>query len=1443
MKANLSTLIILLITSLYSVNAQNVTCSYEDNSASAAYITLSENGYGHTPKGNLHMLLLYVTFIEDDILPNADALSPYWPKNGIPTYVSNGTFIDNNPLNPTTINNLTNWFKVMSKVPNVSPSTYKFSITGEAFQVQISNDISNLSHDPDRNRLDEIEHEFSKRAIAALNAKYPNEDWSRFDKRHNNPVWNFDNSIQNSTNPNDAPAVGDGQIDYLNICFRLSQSFIGNYSSRAGYGGYRQYSIDLPLQSITNSNGTFSFSDGHSLLYVMDYQTHFQYFLHEFAHVLYASPHYMGANSAAGNHYYQYSGWGMMGQISRTFLTANAWEKWYLGWAEPQTITQSGIYYLKDFVEGVDAIRLHIPATSPGSTTWYSNQYLWIENHQLLNYFDNKFQYTTEAPMNQGLYVYISDRDGKSGDVYTDNNRFKVLNASGRWDYDWVLTGNQITATTIADNPIGGQSSSEFIRADYNGDGQIPVSSEGGSLNESKYIQKLNNIPGAYWTLIGDDGFHVGDEISLSGKLPITNYPNFAEAPGRNGVDPYQIMGISVKVLDYDVVTRTYKLEIDLGDFELRNNKRWAAGGIDLNNISQNTNPDLIVKNGVVLTINKSGTKNRSTQGAYLNEPVNDLIKPTVFTCKTNSFLKLESNSTIQVYEGSTIKMEPNSKLEIENGAKLIISDNSKLDIASNAQIIVHPGGKIIIDDGSSLVFNPNVNITLHNNSFIEVAEFGMIEIAENATFTWSGKGYLKINTNTWGVSNIVATGPNAKFQKIGGGYAPFDEKLVEITGGGSLSVDKSLAEFKLQRGYVLMDEHTLLDVEPKMRCYFVKFTTNNANKKHAGIMVYGQQNEAYLDNCIVENAGWGILMLNNSGNATQAKIVATKFINNEIGVYIHGKGADLSYCTFWRNTHAAIQLDMLTLPANLYKINAEGNGNGLLSNATNFSLINITDSKIYQNLSGVEVTGGTLTVGCSKIYNNYGPNLHLKNQTTLGLEPARWAKTGNNYFYNDFTTSIELNNAWNLYMDKGKNHFKVNPNNSSQVINGTLRIASVWSQRLIFPIVASQNYWNINGTSPVMQTISASNDYLITQKYRTATLNIPIVDGSPLTVPPTFSDCTSGNSLPYNPGDQPSVLIGKPNLTLSNSVDIKDYFMKGLDKLYIQNNYDAAISIFELIVKHDYGTDNDIQLSDEEYISEQGLWSEVVYAAYEKMLESLTSGIYAGVISDYESATDLYNKVRLAQEHLIGNITAADALAYEHWFKLSLDNAIIYKLMGNLNTCYDKLNNLKAVSFHTSTNANLVNYTFCRIENEINLRDSAITKMDYAIALKNCISELGYNYPTQALNVGEEPADPIEEGYFGKKGNDANKSNSEPSQLVDEQSTDEVNVYPNPSNGLIIINANGVKVESVTIYNKLGMKVTTYNNTDTINISHSGLYILEIKTDKGTYRKKVVVQ
>ncbi len=71
----MKTIIITLFYSLLMLSrsfAQNAICTYESNNASLANVTFSENGFGHTPKGNLHMLLLFVTFTEDDIVAGTD---------------------------------------------------------------------------------------------------------------------------------------------------------------------------------------------------------------------------------------------------------------------------------------------------------------------------------------------------------------------------------------------------------------------------------------------------------------------------------------------------------------------------------------------------------------------------------------------------------------------------------------------------------------------------------------------------------------------------------------------------------------------------------------------------------------------------------------------------------------------------------------------------------------------------------------------------------------------------------------------------------------------------------------------------------------------------------------------------------------------------------------------------------------------------------------------------------------------------------------------------------------------------------------------------------------------------------------------------------------------------------------------------------------------------
>ncbi len=72
----------------------------------------------------------------------------------------------------------------------------------------------------------------------------------------------------------------------------------------------------------------------------------------------------------------------------------------------------------------------------------------------------------------------------------------------------------------------------------------------------------------------------------------------------------------------------------------------------------------------------------------------------------------------------------------------------------------------------------------------------------------------------------------------------------------------------------------------------------------------------------------------------------------------------------------------------------------------------------------------------------------------------------------------------------------------------------------------------------------------------------------------------------------------------------------------------------------------------------------------------------------------------------------------------------------------------------------------------------------------------------------------------------------------------DLLNLYPNPSNGLIHIDYNDTEVEitGATIYNSHGIKVKDVLNIQSIEIEDSGVYILQISTEKEKYNKRFVV-
>ncbi len=73
------------------------------------------------------------------------------------------------------------------------------------------------------------------------------------------------------------------------------------------------------------------------------------------------------------------------------------------------------------------------------------------------------------------------------------------------------------------------------------------------------------------------------------------------------------------------------------------------------------------------------------------------------------------------------------------------------------------------------------------------------------------------------------------------------------------------------------------------------------------------------------------------------------------------------------------------------------------------------------------------------------------------------------------------------------------------------------------------------------------------------------------------------------------------------------------------------------------------------------------------------------------------------------------------------------------------------------------------------------------------------------------------------------------------------ISVYPNPCNNILTINApNGVMAEEAVIYNQTGQKVLQekpINNILDISKLQKGIYFIELVTDKGMIREKLIVQ
>ncbi len=534
-----------LLSSLLLFSQSNFHCDYDPmQQQTENFFTQNKgnnlcmaNGNAHTPKGVLNTMMVFVTFTEDQNNTNAENNIYFWPKNSVPNYATNVLNLGPNPGSVSSkSNNLTGYYETMSGYNG----TNGFSVTGKVFHVTISKQFNYDNNKSKLENLENFENTLCQRSINALQTQYPNEDWSQYDKRDN--INRSGNRGTRTFETDNSALYSDGVIDYFSIHFRLLPSDLNIYRTGQGairrngrsYFAYMKSILGLP--DLTKNNQNFWIDCGHTLFDPFDFPKFFPYFTHEFGHGVFGLAHHMGANDVTGFYFNSYYGWGMMADVSKFFNTSNAWENWTYGWSNPQIATPNiQTYSIKDFVTTKDAIKIPIPNTS---------QALWIENHQLINFFDNK-NTTNIGNMTPGLYMYISDYESpencvlvpSSARYYEDipysrmlfwANRLKVLSKEGNKDYIYTATGtNTFNFTTIADNPISGAHSAQSLRIDMNKDAVIDYKSATANdgSNEHTRVYNLNNSNVANWSGNSSSAFGVGDELSISGLLPILNYP------------------------------------------------------------------------------------------------------------------------------------------------------------------------------------------------------------------------------------------------------------------------------------------------------------------------------------------------------------------------------------------------------------------------------------------------------------------------------------------------------------------------------------------------------------------------------------------------------------------------------------------------------------------------------------------------------------------------------------------------------------------------------------------------------------------------------------------------------------------------------------------------------------------------------------------------------
>lgn len=1058
----------------------------------------SRFGSAHTPKGHLHLLVVFVRYDSDPT--GTPAWSNSWPDSAIlPVFAR-----DSGPNTPNIpgMNQLftadTTTLKSNLGYQNISQFYYeasggKFLLTADIYpqQVPISYTGGFQAMNTD--------------ALEWIVANDTGFDWGKYDNRTNIPAFQSDNSL----NP-----VPDSILDYVVFVHRIGGS-VG-----AGNGAA---ATSFPLRSIAGTN--YRYNAFHWNVYLHpNISYHNELFMHEFSHNLFHCPHFMGANNrTSGNKYNTYVGWGTIAAQDAPFETTNAWESWYLGWVEPSFIPYGSdtLVYLQDFTVpdpalGNVARSLVIPVDN------LQGGNLWIENHQKISMWDKKPFYSTPASRasSPGIYAYVShpDMGDRSNplalDVFSGYNSrnadwcngLKPLHAAR--PNDLVVAGLPISdgfyafdrdSTNMRRNPFSGTPPNFIVGQDFNGNGSIPfdfeLNSGSGSERQRVFREVIGGVDTFTYAGTGDNrqAFQVGDVIGVSSENPVVPLQKYDQSNQRNQAVP--INGLEVKVASYNASTGVYGLHIRFGEYEVSGTQRWC-GDLILPDLDGDT---LHLHQGDSILLELSGTPDRTT----LDPVTGTFANPTRLTLDSASHMHLAEDSRLIVRNHSTLVLKKGSLLEIEDGAVLRIEETGSLIMESGSHILVHDGGEVGILVGGYYRYEDSAQLTLTDDpSCIRIR--GEWVIDTSATFTFAGDGFVSLalpNLTAYPDSNVFCR-PGAGIRLRGSG--PTD-KILETDPNSTVNLSSGARLFALENGRVELGQNAslILDEADTTRFHQVDITCKSAPHRFDQVwVVNGDQVEAYQADFQYGQVGLSLYQTSTTPGPVIG-IDQSWFTECGIGLATQRVAVDIEHSVFEENTSYGWRQYSGT--GTNYAKDSRFNHNDSDGIRYYGEFLDIDHVEANQNGNyGILIKPGLLIAECSELNSNGSAGVFsvFSGGVQLTLSEAR---------YND--VNILLDGVENLLLKNGFN--RLWPANGSYLISGTLRLRAG-----VTTLDATHNRWASSlAVSPVY-----GNEYVLTD----------VVSGNPITIfdfTPQEAFCApsgpGGPIIQLSTGTPPSLMSG----------------------------------------------------------------------------------------------------------------------------------------------------------------------------------------------------------------------------------------------------------------------------------------------------------------------------